>query len=358
MELTPIKVKQAFPIIHAIFMLVTLELVVYDAVFSMDVRNGRSDNMADVTTQGRITVEKTNYRGWPNCYRMSNGVAELIVTTDVGPRIIRFGFINGENEFKEFDLQLGKTGGDQWLPYGGHRLWHAPEDPVRTYYPDNFPVQFEQHDGSVRFIQAPEKTTGIQKEIDVWMSPNDAHVRITHRLRNTNLWTVELAPWALSVMAPGGVGIFPLPPRGSHPKDLLPTSSMAVWAYTDMTDARWTWGTKYVLLRQDTQAKIPQKVGFMDTDGWEAYARNGHLFVKKFDYVNGARYPDFGCNAETFTNADMLEVETLGPVAPIEAGKAVEHVEHWFLFRDVPVPKNDADVDAYVLPKVREAEVR
>ena len=297
-------------------------------------------------------MEKIDYKGWPNSYRLSNGTVDLVVTTDVGPRIIRFGFVGGENEFKEYEDMLGKTGGDEWRIYGGHRLWHAPEADPRTYFPDNLPVRLEPHTDFVRLIQPTETTTSIQKEMDVRLSPSGAQVEVTHRLRNTNLWAVELAPWALSVMAAGGKAIIPLPPRGTHPEALLPVNTITLWAYTDMSDPRWTWGRKYVMLRQDPQARTPQKAGVMVVDGWAAYARNGHLFVKKFDYVEGALYPDFGCTVEAWTDPDMLEVETLGPLARLEPGAAVEHVEQWFLFRDVPVPEDDADVDRHVLPKV------
>lgn len=308
-----------------------------------------------VLGKGKVVVERVNYGGWPNCYRITNGIIELIVTTDVGPRIIRFGFVGEWNEFKEFKDMLGRTGDKRWLPYGGHRLWHAPEDSVRTYYPDNFPVKFERHENFVRLIQPVEKTTGIQKEMDIYMFPDRAEVKIVHRLRNLNLWSVELSPWALTVMAPGGVGVFPLPPRGTHPENLLPTSIISLWAYTDMSDPRWHWGRRYVLLRQDTSAKTPQKVGFMDKDGWIAYVRRGHLFVKRFDYIDGARYPDFGCNAETWTNSEILELESLGPLTKIEPGGYVEHVERWFLFRGVPEPRSDEDVDRYIIPKIMEA---
>jgi len=300
-------------------------------------------------------VEKINYKGWPDCYHLSNGLVDLVVTTDVGPRIIRFGFVGQGNEFKEYEQMLGKTGGGEWRIYGGHRLWHAPEASPRTYFPDNSPVQLEQHPDFVRLIQPTETTTGIQKEMDIRLAANEAHVEVSHRLRNANCWTVELAPWALSVMAPGGKAIIPLPPRAAHAEALLPVNTVALWAYTDMSDPRWTWGGKYVLLRQDPQATKAQKAGAMVADGWIAYARNGHLFVVKFDYVPGALYPDFGCSVETWTDADMLEVETLGPLVRLQPGATVEHIEHWFLFSDVPVPDNDADVDNYVLPKVRAA---
>jgi hypothetical protein len=300
-------------------------------------------------------MEKTNYRGWQNCCRISNGLVDLVVTTDIGPRVIRFGFVAEENEFKEYDGMAGETGGAEWRIYGGHRLWHAPEARPRTYYPDNLPVKLEEHTGVVRIIQPTESTTGIQKEIDIRLSAAEAHVELTHRLRNGNLWAVELAPWALTVMAPGGTAIIPLPPWASHEERLLPANTIALWPYTDMADRRWVWGSKYVTLGQDRRASTPQKAGFMVTEGWAAYAREGHLFVKKFSYFEGERYPDFGCSVEVFTDADMLELETLGPLTRLQPEGTVEHVEHWFLFRDVPAPGGDSDIDSQVLPRIREA---
>jgi hypothetical protein len=146
-------------------------------------------------------LEKINFHGWQNSYRLSNGKIELVVTTDVGPRVIFFGVAGGVNEFAEYADQLGKTGGDEWRIYGGHRLWHAPEKMPRTYYPDNSPVKLEEHGKLIRVIQPTEPTTGIQKEMDFEMSDDKAMVKITHRLINHNLWEVELAIWALSVMA-------------------------------------------------------------------------------------------------------------------------------------------------------------
>ncbi|HEC24192.1 MAG TPA: hypothetical protein ENI95_14885 [Chloroflexi bacterium] len=300
-------------------------------------------------------MERITYKGWPNCYRLSNGFVDLIVTTDVGPRIIYFGLSGEWNEFKEYEEMLGLVGGDEWRVYGGHRLWQAPEDPARTYYPDNGPVAIEEHEGAVRLIQPVEPPTGVQKEIDLILSPRSASVTVTHRLRNTNTWVVELAPWALSVMAPGGVAILPLPPRGSHRDYLLPLNTIALWAYTDMSDPRWHWGRQYVMLYQDASATQEQKAGAMVTDGWVAYVREGHLFLKLFDYIEGASYPDLGCSAEVYTDAVMLELETLGPLARLEPGGVAEHVERWFLFRDVPTPENEADIDEYILPKAQAA---
>jgi len=292
-----------------------------------------------------MDIQKVEYGGWPNGYRWSNGLVDLVLTTDVGPRIIRFGFVGQANEFKEYPEMLGQVGGDEWRIYGGHRLWHAPEAMPRTYCPDNGPVDIQVHPTFVRLVQPVEAATGIQKEMDILLTADRPHVRVVHRLRNTLLWPVELAPWALSVMAPGGVAILPLPPRGRHEEHLLPTGALVLWAYTDLSDPRWAWSHRYLWLRQDPTRPTPQKIGVMaPAENWLAYWRDGHLFVKTFSPVSGGRYPDLGACAEVFSNAEMLELETLGPLTVLPPGATVEHIEDWWLFQDVPFPEGDEEV--------------
>ncbi len=299
-----------------------------------------------------MRIDQINYQGW-NCCRVSNEIVDVIATLDVGPRIIRFGFVGEANEFKEYADTLGKIGGDEWRIYGGHRLWHAPEALPRSYAPDNAPIRFETFADGFKLIQPIERMTGIAKEIELHLTPNAAQARVIHRLTNHNLWAVELAPWALSVMAPGGKGIIPLPWRGSHPADLPPANRLVLWHYTDMSDSRWTWGNQYILLRQDATASRPQKLGVSVPNGWCAYARAGHLFLKRVAFQSESLYPDLGCSVEMFTNADMLELETLGPLTRLEPGMTTEHIEEWYLFRDVPMPMTDSDINQFVLPKIK-----
>jgi hypothetical protein len=36
-------------------------------------------------------LEKISFFGWPNCYRLFNAHLELVVTADVGPRVVGCG---------------------------------------------------------------------------------------------------------------------------------------------------------------------------------------------------------------------------------------------------------------------------
>jgi len=302
--------------------------------------------------QENVKMEKVPYGGWPNCIKLSNGQVELIATMDVGPRIIRFGYVGGQNLFKEYKDQLGKTGGNKWRIYGGHRLWHCPEDHKRTYYPDNSKITYKWDGRTLKLSQPVETTTGIAKEIEITLDAKTNRVKVLHRLINENLWDVEVSPWALTAMAPTGRIILPQEPYRPHPDYLLAARPVVLWHFTDMSDPRWTWGEKYIQLRQDPTAKTKEKVGMLNKLGWGAYYLNGELFTKRYPYDPDATYPDYGCNTETYTDGDMLEFETLGPFAKIPAkGGKVEHLETWYLFK-VELGEGESEIDKKVLPLI------
>lgn len=291
-------------------------------------------------------IEQATFRGWPHCRRLTNGTVDLIVTTDVGPRVVRYGLIGKDNVLCEVHDEDGITGGDTWHTFGGHRLWHSPEASPRTYQADNVPVPFEEGEGFIRLKPALEIATGIQKEMKVSLDPTGTGVTLTHRLTNQGLWPVRLSAWAITVMAPGGVEVIP---QTLVDTGLLPNRCVALWPYARMDDARVHWGDRFVLLYQDPTAKPPFKLGLTNEAGWAAYFNKHSVFVKRFPFVGGEPYPDFGVNCESYTTDFMLEMETLSPLHTLQPGETVEHVESWQLIPDVSYPGDAEDDIAAVL---------
>jgi hypothetical protein len=317
---------------------------------------------AGPTEKGALAVEKVEYKGWKSNLRLANADAELIVTLDVGPRVISYRTTAGKNVFKEYADQIGKSGETDWQMRGGHRLWAGPEDLTRTYALDNGPVNYKSlASGSIRLTQAPDAGYGIQKEIDLTLAPHGSRVTAIHRITNVGDKSTELAPWALTVMATGGVEIIPLPPKRGHPgpprnarsaADYAADQKLILWPFFDFTDPRWTFGRSYITLRQDPKATGPTKIGLAHRGGWVAYLNGGDLFVKRFVFQEGKPYPDGGVNFETFTNADMLEVESLGPMTRLNPGEKVELTEEWELFSGVPAVADEAEIDKRIRPLV------
>ncbi len=249
---------------------------------------------------------------------------------------------------------------------GGHRLWTAPEDTTRTYFPDNQPVTFKElGPGKVLFSPPPEKKYGIQKEIEIHFPKKGSKVQVVHRITNIGRKPTELAPWALSVMAPGGMEIIPLPEKRPHPggpdqaknaQAYWPDFHIVFWPYFDFHDKRCHLGTKYITLKQSRKAMGPIKFGLLHMLDWVAYLNNRTLFVKRIPYEEGKTYPDRNCNFETFTNPDMLEIESLGPVTQLASGESVELSESWELIGNLKIDSlrthDEEQIDQVILPRI------
>jgi hypothetical protein len=301
-----------------------------------------------------VKIEKINFKGWPNSWRVSNGEVELVVTGDIGPRIMRFGFAGGQNFFKEFTDQLGKSGEAEWQPRGGHRIWIAPEDPVKSYAPDNVAVDVQVAGDVISATGPVEPLTGVRKKMTVKMAPAGSAVEVLHEIHNASSASLDLAPWVLTMFAQGGTGIHGFPPRGTHPEMLAPANPLVMWAFTHLDDPRWRLSRKYLALRQDPDDSNPQKLGSYNRHTWGAYALNGELFVKRYAAIAGpAAYPDLGCTFEMFTNQAFLELETLGPLTTLAPGASVSHTERWTAHRGVTLQTwKDEELDAVILPLV------
>jgi hypothetical protein len=312
---------------------------------------------SDRVVLAEVKVDKVSCVGLVNCLRLANDEVEVVVTTDVGPRIIRYAFVGGgQNLLAVMPVTLDERSRNEWQPWGGHRLWLAPEAKPWSYAPDNSPIQHErQDDRTIRLRRGVETETGIEKEIVVALDAKGSGVTITHRLTNRNAKAVDLAPWALTIMASGGTVILPQEPYRSHDDELLPVRPLALWGYTDLSDPRWQIGPKYIRLSTDSTLKAPQKIGVGNRQGWAAYARRGQLFVKRIAPRDGATYPDFGSNFEAYTSSDFIELESLGPLTSLAPGATVEHVERWYLFKDVHVGDDEASVEKALAPVLTKA---
>jgi hypothetical protein len=108
-------------------------------------------------------IEEIAYNGWKNNLRLRGPKTELVITLDVGPRIIRYALHDGPNVFVELKEQIGGANEKEWMIRGGHRFWTAPEAD-HSYDLDNKSVTWKKlGDDTVELTQAPSKEFGFQK---------------------------------------------------------------------------------------------------------------------------------------------------------------------------------------------------
>jgi hypothetical protein len=288
-----------------------------------------------------MVTEHFEFAGWTDNLRLANDQVEAVILRAVGPRIISLRPLNGRNVFKVVAGQTGKWREETWQIRGGHRLWTAPEDfgdpNGLTYVLDNFPVDYEiKGEFHAQVTHVMQKPAQIRRDISVQLAANGPRIVVEHALTNQGSSPLSFAPWALSVMAPGGFAVIPQPALGTHPKDFLPNRSMSLWPFTDLSHDRIHFGKRFIRLQQADRGPI--KFGLRHTEKWAGYVLGDHLFLKTIPLVEGKEYPDLGSNFETFTNEEFLELESLGPYGEISAGQTVKHTEIWAVFSDVQLP--------------------
>lgn len=271
------------------------------------------------------------------CAVLAKGGKKMLVTVELGPRIIFYGFRDGENIFFEDTADsinrdsdfIRKNLPDKgiWHIYGGHRLWKSPEY-EDTYYPDNAPVSVVERGDAVDFIAEAEVTTGLRKTLSVLMH-DDGSATIVHTVENvSDKRTPPIAVWALSVMDKGAEAVIPL---SCEDTGLLPNRNLVLWSYSDVRDEKFTLLDTAVKVKQKTEAKSAFKIGTF-TKLPVSVNIKGMRFCLSFDVKEG-NFADYSCNLECYTCDKMLEIETLSPLTVVAPGQKLTHVENWSLER-------------------------
>jgi hypothetical protein len=287
----------------------------------------------------RLILKELVYKNYGKILSISNGIQEIYVTIDIGPRIIKYNLIGEPNVmFNDLNREInhgekaitdffgeGKT----WNIYGGHRFWVSPEALPETYYPDDEPVEYSVLGNTITFQPPVQRATGWKETITLKVSEDTAEVEVHHALENTSDAAKTGAIWALSVMAPGGVSAIR---QADEETGFLPNRTLILWPYNNLADKRFILENDFIFLKQDAAAEKAFKIGTNNTKGKLAYLNNGTVFQKRYtpDHAKET-YPDNGVSTEIYTNAKFLEMETLGALKTLRKGEKTFHTENWSL---------------------------
>ena len=272
------------------------------------------------------------------CLALDAGGPRVTVTTDVGPRLLSITLPDGTGEGLLASLpglSIETPGQPPFRLVGGHRLWAAPEVPASTYLPDDGPPSVERAADSVSFSE--RQASGLRKTLRV--APGPDSVVVDHVLANEGSAPTRVAPWAITMLTPGGEAWLPRFMGRTDAGGFQANGSLVLWPYTRFGDARLVPGDPVtrVLAVPGSEGRV--KVGLQGRPGWAAYRRGDALLVKRVTWLEGESYPDMDASVQCYSCGDFIEVETLGPLATLAPGESTTHRETWTLTRvDPSVP--------------------
>ena len=264
---------------------------------------------------------------------LENQFYQLEYLLDAGPRIVRLIHKqSGVSFFSESpDLVLDTPVG-KYHVRGGHRFWVAPESYEMCYQPDDTGVQVSRDGTSVTLRKDGQAPFHLHKEVILHMHDTKPIIRITHSLRNDSSLPVRCAPWAITMLKPGGTAILPLRKGVNDSNGLTPDRSITFWPYTKLADPRLDIHDERILIHADPAITEPFKLGTRAPFSWLGYLRDGIAFTKKSFFGASFTYPDLGCNLEIYTNGQFIELESLGSLEILQPGHWSKHVEEWEMF--------------------------
>ncbi len=278
-----------------------------------------------------MEIREEQFRGY-ECLLLRNQSIRLWLTTSLGLRIIGLSFLEGENILAELpEAKIDLPDGRIYHLRGGHRLWVAPERPESTYLPDDRPVKTIQKKKGVLQIQPVDQETGLEKAWVIKVGEAPSVVKIHHRLTNRGEKPVSLAPWAITMLKPGGTGIFPQHTGRVDQHGLHANRNLVLWPYTPVNSPFFQWEDEGIFISASMDEGA-LKIGFPNPDGWMAYALGGTLFVKRSVFDPRAIYFDRGASSEVYCCKDFIELETLAGYGKLMPGETVQHLETWDMY--------------------------
>lgn len=246
----------------------------------------------------------------------------------IGPRIVRLGLADGPNVLAETPDIAWPTAEGPYRLWGGHRLWLAPESAGRNASPDAGGLGVEALADGVRLTGAADVGTACVRSIEVRLDPGRPSLRVRHEVANRGSHAVDLAPWAITQLPPGGTVVVPQP-HAAAGHATRPDRLVALWPYASWDDARLVLHDGLLAVHGAPGPEF--KAGCADAEGWAAWVGGGVALVRRWTPMADGAYPDLGCTVEVYVAERYTELEVLGPLTVLEPGASAVLDEAWEL---------------------------
>ena len=284
-------------------------------------------------------VQKISYRGWSECYKISNGSVEVIINPEAGGRILSFA-LNGSNVIFEDSTQNGKLLSDyrkKWFDVDGGRFDLGPEGATHKLHLLTWMGTWDakiKGDNSVEIISQPDQRLGAQIKREFTLNKNSS-LTIKQTVKNISDTTKSWFFWDRTLVPVGGKLVVPMNPESKY------SQGWGIWEWdannaiihTDNISDPAVTTNDGNLLFEPTSSSPRGKYGTDSHDGWMAYGYKNVLFVKQQKYFPDKIYTEAGGQILIFfTSGKFMEIEPVSPTTTLKPGDSYSFSANWWLF--------------------------
>jgi hypothetical protein len=297
------------------------------------------------TVAAQVGVDKINYKGWPDAYRIHNDACELVIVPQV-TRVMSFALADGKNVLWENPELAGKTfpaDDGTWHNIGGEKLWPTQQKDLFKKYTgkngwpppwpwDAGPSTAEPIEAGVRLMIPHDKRFGAHALREFVMDAHKPLVHVRQWIDKTEGDAAEMTLWTVCQVDDPLLAIVP--------RDQSAPGYRRLDEAADSKTAELR-GAVVTLAREEKRG-LKIGVGPAADNGWAAttFSAKGKdgaavLFVQSHRLVADGTYPDGKCQAELYTApvtfARYTEMELLSPLVALKPGQKLRDDAVWQL---------------------------
>ena len=280
-----------------------------NSINELSQKEGRKTAMSHI-------IRQIPFGGWKNCIQISNTVFDAVITTEVGPRIVRYGKVGGPNllwldEFTTGSTEETKT----WRAYGG-RSFDTCVGGEKRLVPENVPVAYTLTEDAIVFD--PINQNGLEKQIKIRMCRRGG-LEINQMVTNKGEANAAVAILG-GTMMPGG-GMYYLPGQiseGHHRPEVL-----------------YKGNSTPILTREETCDEY--RICATSTAVWCGVFNRGSLLMITCPEDKKAEE-----NLSLDVTPRYARLEICSPEKKLKPGDSLTQTEVWNIFPDIPLPESNA----------------
>ncbi len=279
-------------------------------------------------------VEKITYRGWKNCYQITNGISKLIIVPESGGRLLAFTY-KGKNIIFQDSNQNGKLF-KQWQnqhfdPDGG-RLDYGPEKETDKLHKITWMGVWKVKligKNSLTIYSENDSLLGLYSERKYTLHKSLAQVSILQTATNISNKILTRHFWSRTLVPPGGEVVIKLNSKSGFKQGWAQFLFDPNCIDENKVDSRIKIENNHITFKSEGNTF---KFGTDAKKGVIDYYYNGLKFQKKYKVSCLNNYTASDNMSAIFYNCpSFLEIEPTSETKILKPGQKMHFTEVWNL---------------------------
>lgn len=280
-------------------------------------------------------IKQINLKYYGKCVSINNGTVKVIVSVDVGPKIIFWGYTNGENmlyipyDIFEYSEPISQNfPPDIFFKRYGHEIMLAYENSKPVVLSSGTTIYSILQEGVVFSCSCPK--LGLSVNLEIVIQDNLNSIMVIHSIENTNDKTQNFSICSSTFVSQGGTLLVP---QNIENLDNSPNRVLSLWKKSNINDFRLYIANEYLRFNNIlTDKSSVLKLGINNKRAWSTYTKDGNTFLKHYLHNKKARYLNFDSSFIIDSKKNLLSLKVLSPIYKVKKNEVAKMAEYWSLF--------------------------